>query len=187
MLQTLSGLALALEAYAFAEQAHQGQVRANKKSRLIDHARRVAVLIAEDGESAMLVAAALLHDIVEDTNVTLEDIGHTFGHRMRNLVAGLTDPPAWNDLPLLERKNKQALRLRETDDHDICVIKLADQTDNVESIVEDRPWSSEQCIEYCQGAMLVAEECFASSPTLAKRFRDSYDRALESLATFAAT
>ena len=76
----LSGKELIEKAKAFAEKVHAGQTRMNKaKSPAITHMAEVAALVEEDGGSPEEVAAAWLHDTVEDTPTKIEEIGQEFG------------------------------------------------------------------------------------------------------------
>jgi (p)ppGpp synthase/HD superfamily hydrolase len=95
-------------AYAFAETAHRGQRRKDGRA-FIAHPVRVARLLASHGYDEEVVAAALLHDVVEDTAVTLTDVRARFGPRVADLVAWVTENPA---LPAVERKRAYRDRLR---------------------------------------------------------------------------
>jgi guanosine-3',5'-bis(diphosphate) 3'-pyrophosphohydrolase len=80
---------LILRAYRFAEQAHQGQKRASGEP-YITHCLAVAAILAEMRVQPVLVIAGLLHDTVEDTPVTLEDIRREFGDEVTRFVDGVT-------------------------------------------------------------------------------------------------
>ena len=77
------------KAYYFAEKAHEGQKRASGEP-YFTHCVAVALILCEMRVQSMVVAAALLHDTVEDTNVTTEDIEREFGHEIMTLVDGVT-------------------------------------------------------------------------------------------------
>jgi (p)ppGpp synthase/HD superfamily hydrolase len=91
---------LVRRAYAFAEAAHRGQRRKDDRA-FIAHPVRVARLLAARGYDEEVVAAALLHDVVEDTSVTLSEVRERFGARVAELVACVTEDP---ELPTAERK-----------------------------------------------------------------------------------
>ncbi|QYK50350.1 MAG: bifunctional (p)ppGpp synthetase/guanosine-3',5'-bis(diphosphate) 3'-pyrophosphohydrolase [Anaerolineales bacterium] len=76
-------------AYRFAARAHEGQTRASGEP-YMNHCIAVAMILAELEVPAVLVAAGLLHDTVEDTSVTLEDLQKEFGEEVAKLVGGVT-------------------------------------------------------------------------------------------------
>jgi guanosine-3',5'-bis(diphosphate) 3'-pyrophosphohydrolase len=80
---------LILRAYRFAEQAHQGQKRASGEP-YITHCLAVAAILAEMRVPPVVVISGLLHDTVEDTPVTLDDLRREFGEEVANFVDGVT-------------------------------------------------------------------------------------------------
>ena len=76
-------------AYRVGEAAHQGQMRHSGKP-YITHCLEVAGILAEMGAPAEVIAAGLLHDTVEDTSITLQDLRTDFGDTVANLVDGVT-------------------------------------------------------------------------------------------------
>ena len=80
---------LILRAYHFAEKAHEGQKRASGEP-YITHCLAVAEILAELNVPPAMIVAGLLHDTVEDTPVTLEDIRSEFGDEVARLVDGVT-------------------------------------------------------------------------------------------------
>lgn len=95
------------QADIFAAAAHQGQVRKYVGEAYIEHPRRVAMAVHNLGLPEHAVAAALLHDTVEDCDVTREDIRAHFGDDVAHLVHLLTD-----DEPGNRKARKQAQRTR---------------------------------------------------------------------------
>lgn len=79
------------KAKSFATKAHQGQTRKNSDEAYITHPIRVAQRLEQEGGSDSLVCAAYLHDVVEDTPVTIDDIHHEFGKEIAQLVAAHTE------------------------------------------------------------------------------------------------
>ena len=75
--------------YKFAEEKHEGQVRISGE-KYITHPLEVANIVAELGLDNAAVCAAILHDVVEDTPVTHEDIIKEFGEEIAEIVAGVT-------------------------------------------------------------------------------------------------
>ena len=88
-------------AYEFAEAAHRGQKRASGEP-YITHCVAVAYILAELRVPAVIIAAALLHDTVEDTPVTLDDLKQNFGEEIASLVDGVTK---LTNLPRVSRRD----------------------------------------------------------------------------------
>lgn len=85
------GSALALKAFAFAEAKHKDQVRADGASYVIHPVRIANTLMGEWGErDASVVAAGLLHDVIEDTHATTREVKDAFGDVVTKLVDGMT-------------------------------------------------------------------------------------------------
>ena len=121
----------------FAEVAHAGQTRKYSNDPYITHPIRVSEIVAHNGGTDDMVAAALLHDVVEDTPVTHDEIRIKFGTVVGDLVFGLTDV----DLSKGNRKTRKALdrdRIANAS-ADVQLIKLADFIDNTGSIVRNDP------------------------------------------------
>jgi (p)ppGpp synthase/HD superfamily hydrolase len=89
----LTGTPLVRRAYAFAECAHRGQRRKDGQA-YISHPVRVARILAGLGYDEDVLAAALLHDVVEDTPATLAEIHQAFGPRVALLVDAVSEDPA---------------------------------------------------------------------------------------------
>lgn len=88
----LSGSGLARQAYEFAREAHEGQTRKGDGSPYIKHPVMLARLLHEAGhDEDELLAATFLHDVVEDTDVTLEEIEDAFGTGVRELVEAMSE------------------------------------------------------------------------------------------------
>jgi (p)ppGpp synthase/HD superfamily hydrolase len=84
-------------AFEFAQEAHQGQKRKGDGTPVIDHPVAVAQILFEAGFGEEVVAAALLHDVVEDTDITGEEVADRFGGEVAALVDALTDDRAITD------------------------------------------------------------------------------------------
>ena len=124
------------KALAFATAAHGGQTRKYTHAPYIVHPIAVAQMVwgcVATIESTDAVAAALLHDTIEDCDVTYDDIGYEFGTYVADIVQHLTDQadPAWNRAT---RKAWEAGRLS-TCDSTIQTIKCADLHHNTMDIV----------------------------------------------------
>ena len=148
-------------AKTYALRWHGGQCRPNASNEPIGiHLAEVAGYVADESMEAGLIAAAWLHDAVEDTQVSCAEIEEHFGALVAATVAGLTDPDDFASMPLSKRKLKQAERVAGLGD-DIKIIKLADQISNMRSVIFDPPlaWSPEKSKEYIEGANLVGRAC----------------------------
>ncbi|HUV85404.1 MAG TPA: HD domain-containing protein [Methanosarcinales archaeon] len=129
---------IACKAVAFAEKAHRGQVRKYTSEPYINHPISVARLVKtvfNDGDS---IAAALLHDVVEDTHFTIEDIYNGFGSIIACLVKDLTDTSKPSDGNREARKKIDRQHTSEASPR-AKTIKLADIIDNMQSIAKHDP------------------------------------------------
>lgn len=123
------------------------------------------------------LAAAWLHDSVEDTAVTLEQIREQFGDTVAMLVDGLTDPPDFASYSTLARKTRQAERV--VNKHaSIKRIKIADQTANIHMMGFDPPvsWNLEKRRDYLEGARRIALNCSGVDEHLDKLFAETYQK-----------
>lgn len=122
-------------AYRLAESAHKDQKRLSGEPYII-HPLNVACIIVELGMDSESVVAALLHDVVEDTPWTLEQIRKLFGDNIANLIDGLTK---LGKIPYSSREEQQAENIRKmliamADDIRVIIIKLADRLHNMRTI-----------------------------------------------------
>jgi (p)ppGpp synthase/HD superfamily hydrolase len=171
-----------LQAKEFAELRHANQFRPNKaKQPKTEHLAEVAVLVEKAGGSQSAVAAAWLHDVVEDTPTTLDEIKSLFGKEVSVLVDGLTDPKPFAALPLAERKKLQTERLKQKDEQ-VLLVKICDQISNVRSVLNDPPlvdWDNQKSCEYVEGAKLIAGVCKGQSQFLDRQFDEVYTQAVK--------
>ena len=137
-----------LEAFEFAVQAHGFQKRKYTNEPYIAHPIRVAQMVADTLQyrhDEDVIIAALLHDTVEDTSVTLEQIGEHFNWRVAGFVRELTDEP----LSTGNRKQRKSMdnsRLMGASGA-AQTIKCADTIDNTDSIVDNDPGFGPRYIE----------------------------------------
>jgi len=122
----------------FATRAHTGQVRKYTGDPYIVHPRAVAERVAGAGGDPAMIAAAWLHDTVEDTGTTLDDIRREFGDDIAELLDALTDKTTLADGNRATRKAMERERLSGVSDR-AKTIKLADLIDNAESIIAHDP------------------------------------------------
>jgi (p)ppGpp synthase/HD superfamily hydrolase len=97
---------LTREALAFAASHHEGQTRDLDGIPFVTHPVEVACLLHEAGYSDEVVAAGVLHDVLEDTEASVEDLERRFGSRVAELVAAVSDDPSIED----DAQRKAALR-----------------------------------------------------------------------------
>jgi len=129
------------EAEDFANEAHGDQKRKYTGEPYFEHVFSVAERVKELSDDPILYIAALLHDTVEDTDVTVEEIGELFGSRVAEIVYDLTDHFTSDNYPHLNRAERKALEIERmgTVDRDVKLIKLCDLADNTSTIVEHDP------------------------------------------------
>ena len=102
----LEELPLTREALAWAAELHRGQRRDSDAALFVLHPLEVAMLLTNRGFADEVSAAALLHDVVEDTGATVADVEARFGARIAGMIADLSDDPAIEDYA----ERKAALR-----------------------------------------------------------------------------
>lgn len=120
-------------AVQLARTAHQGQVRKYAKEPYIVHPESVARIVSTVPHDVEMIAAAWLHDVVEDTSVTIEMIEAGFGHDVAGLVADLTSKRIGTNRAARKQTDKQRLSAASSR---AKTIKLADILDNLPSIIE---------------------------------------------------
>lgn len=122
-------LGLIERAYTVAERAHEGQKRKSGEP-YITHPIAVAQILADLGIGPKTVAAALLHDTVEDTAYTLDEVRHDFGDEIAMLVDGVTklDKVKYGDSTQAETVRKMIVAMSK--DIRVLIIKLADRLHN---------------------------------------------------------
>jgi (p)ppGpp synthase/HD superfamily hydrolase len=160
-------------ALAFAAKAHKGQFRKGpSKEPYINHPIRVIDLLVSAGiTKANTLATAALHDILEDTDTTYETLKENFGSAVANGVLFLTSEQEKN---LLQKKLLQAKKIARAK-HDVKLVKLADQIDNLFSIITEPPgWSRERIIDYASGAQLIAKACAGNNNYLDITFKTNH-------------
>ncbi|MEO6447057.1 MAG: HD domain-containing protein, partial [Gemmatimonadaceae bacterium] len=122
-------------AYAFSAKAHEGQFRKNGDP-FVSHCVEVAKILADLQLDTITVASGLVHDVVEDTSVTVADIEAEFGREVSHIVDGLTKI---GHLPLNSTENRQVENYRKllvsiAKDARVIIIKLADRLHNLRTL-----------------------------------------------------
>ncbi len=124
----------------FAAEAHSGQKRKMSDIPYILHPMEVATIIGTMTSSPEVIAAGLLHDTIEDTPATEEDISANFGLRVLELVLSETEDKMVDRPPCdtwRERKELSLIFLRDTDDIDIKMLWLSDKLSNIRSFCRE--------------------------------------------------
>lgn len=126
---------LICQAFEFAYQLHRDQYRASGEP-YIAHPVAVAGLLRDLGGSSAMIAAGFLHDVVEDTDVTPEEIEERFGPEVRRLVEGVTKLSKFNFSSKTERQaeNFRRMFLAMAQDIRVIVVKLADRLHNMRTL-----------------------------------------------------
>ncbi len=124
-----------MRVYELADAAHQGQRRASGES-YIEHPLAVAEILAELEVDQQTIAAALLHDVVEDTSITSEQVSGQFGDEVARLVEGVTK---LTRIPYQSKEDAQVENLRKmflamAKDIRVIIIKLADRLHNMRTL-----------------------------------------------------
>jgi (p)ppGpp synthase/HD superfamily hydrolase len=155
---------LIIKARKFAEAAHRSidQKRKYTEDPYIVHPAAVAKLVSGVTDDVDVICAAWLHDVVEDTPVTIEDVHKEFGQRVAALVADLTD------ISRQEDGNRQARKQIDRDHTQIAcaeakTVKLADLIDNARSITQHDPKFAKT---FMQEKMLLLEVLGEGNPVL---------------------
>ncbi len=122
-------------AYIYSARVHDGQVRLSGEPYL-SHPLEVASILADMNLDVVSVAAGLLHDVIEDTSATEEDIKEMFGQDVLNIVSGVTK---LSKLPFRSSQARQAESIRKmilamADDIRVILIKLADRLHNMRTL-----------------------------------------------------
>ena len=128
------------EAIAFAVKAHDGMRRKKSGTPYILHPMEAAVIVGTMTDDQNLIAAAALHDVVEDAGITIEEIEERFGKRVRELVQSETENKR-ADLPPAEtwriRKEESLAVLKNTKDMGVLMVWLGDKLANMRSLYRD--------------------------------------------------
>src|SRR6266550_3274625 len=122
-------------AFAFAEESHRGQKRLSGED-FIEHPIGVATILADLGMDTTTLVAALLHDVVEDTDLTLEQIEKEFGRQVTEIVDGLTklDKITFRSREAEQAENVRKMMVAMARDIRVLLIKLADRLHNMRTL-----------------------------------------------------
>lgn len=167
-----------VRAYDFAARHHVDQRRKGAKGEpYLNHLTEVALLVAESsgGSDVNQLCAAVLHDTIEDTIATYDDLVAQFSRDVADLVQEVTDDKS---IPKHDRKRLQIEHAAHISDR-AKVIKIADKTSNLRSLVTSPPagWSPERLREYVAWAHDVVRSCRGLNPRLEAAFDAAHEEA----------
>lgn len=173
-----------LNALRFSAEKHKNQRRKGRDAApYINHPIEVAELLTGVGgvQDPHTIIAAILHDTVEDTATTPEEIEQKFGQEVRSLVDEVTDDKS---LPQAVRKQRQidhaphlTSRAKE--------IKIADKISNLRDLIDSPPtgWSQKRIADYIDWSEAVVSRLRGSNPALEELFETIFKRAQSKLAS----
>jgi len=177
-----SDLALVLRAASFSADRHRRQNRKGyDPPPYINHPLEVASILANVGgvTDATTLVAALLHDTIEDTSATGEDLESHFGREVRLLVQEVTDDKK------LEKAERKRLQIEHTPSLSVAAkqIKLGDKICNTRDVVENPPsdWSLQRRREYLDWAAQVVAGCRGANEALERCFDQVLSEGRETL------
>jgi guanosine-3',5'-bis(diphosphate) 3'-pyrophosphohydrolase len=173
----LRGIALVLKAAEFAARKHRDQRRKDPAAApYINHPIALAEILSGDGQvkSADVLAAALLHDTLEDTETTSAQLTAAFGPRITRIVEEVSDDKR---LPKQTRKELQVLHAARIS-KSAKLVKLADKIANLADMISSPPsgWSLRRIRKYFDWAKRVIDQLRGTNATLERRFDALYRR-----------
>jgi GTP diphosphokinase / guanosine-3',5'-bis(diphosphate) 3'-diphosphatase len=167
-------VALLVRATAFAADKHRNQRRKNAESSpYVNHPIALANLLVHAGvEDAIVLAAALLHDPLEDTATTVEELQTEFGSSIADTVVEVTDDKS---LPKQKRKRLQVAHATQLSDR-AKLVKLADKISNLRDLHSSPPatWSLARKREYFDWAKQVVDRLRGTHSALEALFDEAY-------------
>lgn len=171
------------KALIFSSKAHINMKRKGKHGiSYIYHPINVANNLIEAGITDIVtLQAALLHDVIEDTKYSKDDIEARFGAEVADLVDGLTDR---DDLPKAERRKEQIERAKSYD-YRQANIRISDKIDNLHSIVDlEAPWKSSKIEEYAGFSLEVVQAIDSKiiHPTILAKFTQAHKKVISHIA-----
>ena len=170
-----------LEALDFAAERHSAQRRKGPDAApYVNHLIEVATLLATVAQidDVEVLIAAVLHDVLEDTPTTADEVSQRFGARVCRYVEALSDDKA------LPRRRRREITLEELPQMDalVKVVKLADLTSNIKLLPPN--WSEERKHEYLEWSEHAAKICEPESKALAEVY---WERAVKTRAVLEAS
>jgi len=170
---------LLLKALAFAAHKHRDQRRKDvEASPYINHPIALAVVLCNEGgvTDENVLCAALLHDTVEDTKTTLEELTENFGNIISGIVMEVTDDKN------IEKADRKRLQIEHAahSSHQAKLVKLADKISNLRDIVASPPdgWDLKRKQEYFDWAKKVIDQVRGTNADLERIFDGIYAKGL---------
>jgi len=162
------GKALVISAFAFADERHSGDIRQTGEPFMVHPVNVANTLYAHGYTHAVDIAGALLHDTVEDTNTTIEEIEERFGPAVARVVDRLTH--------FRERESREEYYRKSVGSIRAARVKAADRNHNLQTILGiDEQWRRERQVDEAEEKILPAVA--AHSPDLAETLRSSCEEA----------
>ncbi len=151
--------ALVERARTYAIAAHRNQVRRYTGEGYVVHPERVAAAVARETDDPEVIAAAWLHDVLEDTGASAEELTAQFGGRVAGLVVELTNVFTADTHPTLNRARRKALERRRlaAASREARLIKRADALDNLATIEVHDPAFAEVYREEVAALMAIVD------------------------------
>ncbi len=164
------------KALTFAAKNHGITLRKDKKTPYLVHPLRIVSILRAAGFSEFnceeMMIAALFHDLVEDTGVSLEEIRKYFGDKVASIVKELTKPK--------NGKKEEWLKSLDTTSKEAKIIKMADRIDNLMDMNIDI-WSVEKQKSYAEQGKIILEKCGNAHSELALNLKKVIDDILGNL------
>lgn len=158
---------LFIKAVAFAAEKHRNQRRRDANaSPYINHPIALTNVLANEGEieNTAVLCAAVLHDTIEDTETTVEELESQFGRHVTSIVLEVTDDKSLEKHVRKQLQIEHAVHITE----EAKLVKLADKICNLRDIIASPPagWSVERKLEYFHWAALVVDGLRGINPKL---------------------
>ena len=171
----MNDLSIVIRAAAFAAHKHRDQRRKDANATpYINHPLALAQILSVEGgvTDAATIAAALLHDTIEDTETTRTEIDREFGGEIRSIVEEVTDDKA---LDKADRKRLQVEHAAHIS-HKAKLVKLADKIANIRDVASSPPdrWDLPRRQEYFDWAKRVVDQLRGAHPGLESAFDVAY-------------
>lgn len=171
----IDGSGLLIRAAYFAGEKHRMQRRGDvEKTPYINHPLELAAILTEEAgvSDVTILCGALLHDTLEDTETTFDELKQFFGIEIASLVLEVS-----NDMSLssIERRIYESRKVAELS-NSAKIIKLADKLANIRDVSTMPPvgWTKEKKKEYFDFALIIADKAKESCPKLFQTFSQDY-------------
>jgi len=158
--------------YAFTKYGNNKRISGNVP--YLIHPIRVAMILRAAGFSEFkntnLIVAALFHDLLEDTDLSFEDLRQDYGNQVASIVKELSKPEDCNKDDWLNSFNSASKEAK--------IIKIADRIDNLLDM-KSTDWSVERQKKYANQGLIILEKCGEVNPELAIKLEETIDQVLK--------